>query len=100
MRLEGKIALITRAGPGIGQATAVLFAKEGADIIAANLELSEAEATVEGVKKIGRRAIAIAADISKPDEIYAMIDRALNEFGGINILVNNAGVTALPAPTF
>jgi NAD(P)-dependent dehydrogenase (short-subunit alcohol dehydrogenase family) len=96
MRLEGKIALITGAGTGIGQATALLFAKEGADIVVANLELKDAEETVEMVKKLGRRAIAIAADIGEPDEIYAMVDRAINEFGSINILVNNAGVTAVP----
>lgn len=82
MRLKGKVALITGAGTGIGQATAMLFAEEGADIVAANLELPEAEETVEAIRKTGRRAIAIGADISKPDEIQAMVDRAINEFGG------------------
>lgn len=100
MKLEGKIALITGAGTGIGQATAVLFAQEGADIVVTNLELPEAEETVETLRKTGRRAVAIAADISKPDEIYAMVDRAINDFGGINILVNNAAVGALNVPTF
>jgi NAD(P)-dependent dehydrogenase (short-subunit alcohol dehydrogenase family) len=100
MRLEGKVALITGAGTGIGQATALLFAQEGADIVATNLELPEVEETVEAVRKIGRKAAAIAADISKPDEAYSMVDRAINEFGGIHILVNNAGVGAMPAPTF
>ena len=100
MRLKGKVALITGAGTGIGQATAILFAKEGADIVAANLELAEAEETAEVIRKIGRRAAAIAADISKPDEIHAMVDTAINAFGGIDILVNNAGVGALNAHTF
>jgi NAD(P)-dependent dehydrogenase (short-subunit alcohol dehydrogenase family) len=58
--------------------------------------LPEAEETAEAVKKTGRRAIAIAADISKPKEINAIVDRAINDFGGINILVNNAGVPAVP----
>lgn len=98
MRLKGKVALVTGAGTGIGQATAVLFAEEGADVVAANLELPEAEETAEAVRKTGRRAIAIGADISKPDEIDAMVDRAINEFGGINILVNNAGLPAVPVP--
>ena len=92
MRLEGKVALITGAGTGIGQATAILFAQEGADIVATNLELPEVEETVKAVRKIGRKATAIAADISKPAEAYSMVDRAINEFGGIHILVNNAGV--------
>lgn len=96
MRLKGKVALITGAGTGIGQATAVLFAKEGADVVAANLELPEAEETAEAIRKTGRRAVAIAADISKPDEIYAMVDRAIDAFGRIDILVNNAGVPAVP----
>ena len=100
MRLKGKVALITGAGTGIGQATAILFAKEGADIVAANLELAEAEETAEVIRKIGRRAAAIAADISKPDEIHAMVDTAINAFGGIDVLVNNAGVGALNLPTF
>jgi NAD(P)-dependent dehydrogenase (short-subunit alcohol dehydrogenase family) len=98
LRLKGKVALVTGAGTGIGQATAVLFAEEGADVVAANLELPEAEETAEAVRKTGRRAIAIGADISKPDEIDAMVDRAINEFGGINILVNNAGLPAVPVP--
>jgi NAD(P)-dependent dehydrogenase (short-subunit alcohol dehydrogenase family) len=100
LRLNGKVALITGAGTGIGQATAILFAKEGADIVAANLELAEAEETAEVIRKIGRRAAAIAADISKPDEIHAMVDTAINAFGGIDVLVNNAGVGALNLPTF
>jgi NAD(P)-dependent dehydrogenase (short-subunit alcohol dehydrogenase family) len=100
LRLKGKVALITGAGTGIGQATAILFAKEGADIVAANLELAEAEETAEVIRKIGRRAAAIAADISKPDEIHAMVDTAIDAFGGIDVLVNNAGVGALNLPTF
>jgi NAD(P)-dependent dehydrogenase (short-subunit alcohol dehydrogenase family) len=100
LRLKGKVALITGAGTGIGQATAILFAEEGADIVAANLELAEAEETAEVITKIGRRAAAIAADISKPDEIHAMVDTAINAFGGIDVLVNNAGVGALNLPTF
>jgi 3-oxoacyl-[acyl-carrier protein] reductase len=100
LRLEGKVALITGAGTGIGQATAILFAKEGADVAVTNLELPEAEETAEAIRKIGSRAVAIAADISKPDELHAMVDRAINALGGIDILVNNAGVGALNAPTF
>jgi NAD(P)-dependent dehydrogenase (short-subunit alcohol dehydrogenase family) len=98
LRLKGKVALITGAGTGIGQATALLFAEEGADVIVANLELPDAKETAKAIRKIGRRAVAIAADISKPEEIYAMVDRAINEFGTIDVLVNNAGVTSVPVP--
>jgi NAD(P)-dependent dehydrogenase (short-subunit alcohol dehydrogenase family) len=96
LRLKGRVALITGAGTGVGQATAILFAKEGADIVVANLELPEAEETAEAIRRVGRRAVAIAGDISNPEEIYAMVERAIDEFGGINILVNNAGVPAIP----
>jgi 3-oxoacyl-[acyl-carrier protein] reductase len=64
MRLEGKTALITGAGRGIGRATALLFAQEGADIVAADLDLAEAEETATAVKNVGRRAVAISADVS------------------------------------
>ena len=98
MRLKGKVALVTGAGTGIGKATAILFAKEGADIAVSNLDLPEAAETAEAIRKIGRRVVVIAADISKPDEIYTMVDRAISEFGGVNILVNNAGLPAVPVP--
>jgi NAD(P)-dependent dehydrogenase (short-subunit alcohol dehydrogenase family) len=100
MRLEGKTALITGAGRGIGLATALLFAQEGADVIAADLDLSEAEATAAAVTKTGRKALALAADIAVPGEVYAMVDKAIAAFGGLDILVNNAGVGKVPAPTF
>jgi NAD(P)-dependent dehydrogenase (short-subunit alcohol dehydrogenase family) len=100
MRLEGKTALITGAGRGIGLATAILFAQEGADVAAADLNPSEAEETAAAIKKIGRKAIAIGADISEPGEVYDMVDKAIDAFGGLDILVNNAGVGKVPAPTF
>ncbi len=100
MRLQGKTALVTGAGRGIGQATAILFAQEGADVVVTDLDLSEAEETAAAIKKIGRRAIAIAADISKPDEVSAMVDRAIDAFEGIDILVNNAGVGKVPVSAF
>ncbi len=98
MRLKDKVALVTGAGTGIGKATAILFAKEGADIVVANLELPEAAETAEAIRKIGGKVVVIAADISKPDEIYTMVDRAISEFGGVNILVNNAGLPAVSVP--
>jgi NAD(P)-dependent dehydrogenase (short-subunit alcohol dehydrogenase family) len=100
MRLAGRTALITGAGRGIGQATAMLFAEEGADVVAADLDLSEAERTVAAVAKPGRRAAAIAAGISRPGEVRDMVDKAIDAFDGIDILVNNAGVGKVPVPTF
>jgi NAD(P)-dependent dehydrogenase (short-subunit alcohol dehydrogenase family) len=92
MKLEGKIALITGAGSGIGQAIALLFAREGADIAVDDIDLTSAEKTAEAVKKTGRRAIAIQADVAKDGEVNAMVDRVIGELGGVHILVNNAGL--------
>jgi NAD(P)-dependent dehydrogenase (short-subunit alcohol dehydrogenase family) len=92
MRLEGKVALVTGAGSGIGQAIALLFAKEGADIAVNDIDLSSAEETAGAVKQIGRKAIAVRADVAKADEVDAMVDRVINELGGVHILVNNAGI--------
>ena len=100
MRLKEKTALITGAGVGIGKAIALLFAQEGADIVAADLDHVKAEETAAAVEKIGRKAFAIFVDLSKPDETYAMVDNAIKAFDGIDILVNNAGVPALPGSTF
>ena len=92
MKLQGKVALVTGAGSGIGQAIALLFAKEGADIAVNDIDLSSAEQTAANVRQIGRRAITVKADVSEADAVDAMVDRVINELGGVHILVNNAGV--------
>lgn len=92
MKLEGKVALITGAGSGIGKATALLFAGEGADIAVNDIDLPSAEKTTDAVKQIGRRAIAVQADVADPDAVDAMVDRVISELGGVHILVNNAGI--------
>lgn len=99
MKLGGRVSLITGAGRGIGQAIAILFAKEGADIVVNDIDLSSAEETAEKVKKIGRKAIAIKADITKPDDVDMMVENALKDLGGIHILVNNAGIPPKFIPT-
>lgn len=99
MKLAGKVALITGAGGAFGQAMALLFAKEGADIAAADVILQSAEETAMAVKQIGQRAIAIRANVAEVDEVDAMVDKVENELGGVYILVNNAGRTSAGGPT-
>ena len=99
MRLEGKTALITGAGTGIGEVTAILFAEEGADVVATDLDLAGAERTAAAVRSRGRRALGIAADIADPSQVPDMVDKAIGAFSGIDILVNNAGVGKVPVPT-
>ncbi len=92
MKLSGKIALVTGAGRGIGRAIALALAAEGADVAVDAAHLSSAEGTAEAIKKTGRKAIAIEADVSEEDQVDRMVDRVINELGGIHILVNNAGI--------
>lgn len=100
MRFKNKIALITGSSRGIGKATALLFAKEGAKV-AVNYFSSEKEAfaVVNEIKKIGSEAIAIKCDVSKEDEVKKMIQQTIDRFGRIDILVNNAGI-AFDVPFF
>jgi NAD(P)-dependent dehydrogenase (short-subunit alcohol dehydrogenase family) len=91
--LKGKIALVTGAGSqiGFGKAICLTLAKEGCDVIVNDIKLDDAKKTSEEVKKLGRKSIAIKADVTKKEEVDAMVKQALAEFGRIDILVNNAG---------
>lgn len=91
MLLEGKTALITGAGRGIGQGIALAFARQGCDIAAAARTADEVNATVDAVRRTGRRALALIVDVSKPRDVRGMVDATLETFGRIDILVNNAG---------
>lgn len=92
-KLANKVAVITGADSGIGQAVAILFAKEGADIVAGYLcEDEDANVTKKHVENYGRRCLLVASDLSVEDNCKALIDKAVSEFGKIDILVNNAGM--------
>lgn len=98
-RLEGKVALITGSDSGIGQATAIEFAKEGADVVVHFLDdAAGAEMTRAAVAAEGRRAIVVQADVREEDQVGSMFDRAVDDFGSIDILMNNAGVDASGTP--
>ena len=98
-RLDGKVALITGSDSGIGQATAIEFAKEGADVVVHYLHDNEgAEKTRSAVTAGGRKAIVVQADVSSEDQVESMFDQALEAFGSIDILMNNAGVDASGKP--
>ena len=89
-RLEGKVALITGAGSGIGRESALLFARQGASIVAVDVAISAARDTVTALD--GGRGIAIAADVSKARDCEAMIAAAEQEFGRLHVIFNNAGI--------
>lgn len=90
-RLAGKVALITGAGTGIGRATAKLFAQEGAKIVIAELNAQAGEQTAQMITQEGGEAIALPTDVTDPDSVQAAIDRAVQHYGALHILHNNAG---------
>jgi Dehydrogenases with different specificities (related to short-chain alcohol dehydrogenases) len=89
--LEGKIALVTGAGSGIGRAIALGFAKRGADVVVDDVNSEVANKVAEEIKALGRKALAIQADVTKKGEVNEMVKIALEKFGKIDILVNNVG---------
>ena len=91
MILEGKTALITGAGRGIGQGIAMSLAEAGANVVAADLDINIARQTAEKVQQLGRRSLALEVDVTDPDSINKMVQQAEEQMGPINIAVNNAG---------
>lgn len=92
MELEKKIALVTGAGSGIGQAIALRMARAGAPIIVNDLDGQSANKTVEMLREMGGQGIALQADISDPDAVRSMVTAGIRKFRTIDILVNNAGI--------
>ena len=92
MRLKDKVALITGAGAGIGRQSALLFAKEGAAVLAVDLNEQAAADTVADIRKAGGKASACKADVSRAADCQAMVAAAEREFGKLNVLFNNAGI--------
>lgn len=98
-RLAGKTALITGSDSGIGQATAIEFAREGADLVVHYLHDDQgASHTKAQVEATGRRSIVVQADVSDEDQVARLFDEAITEFGSLDILMNSAGVDASGTP--
>jgi 3-oxoacyl-[acyl-carrier protein] reductase len=93
MRLEGKIAVVTGAGGGFGEGIATLFASEGARVVVADLNAAAAQRVASAIG-----GIAEHGDVSKGADVQAMVDAAVKEFGGLDIVVNNAGTTHRNGP--
>jgi NAD(P)-dependent dehydrogenase (short-subunit alcohol dehydrogenase family) len=90
-RLRGKVAVITGGDSGIGRAVAIAYAREGADVLLSYLEEDDdAQETARWVEAAGQRAVLVAGDLADPAHCRAVIDRAVDEFGRIDVLVNNA----------
>ena len=95
--LEGKAALVTGASSGLGRATAIALARAGADVALVARSQGELDSAKEEVSKAGRRALTLPMDLAKEDEASATVERTVEEFGRIDVLVNAAGTDA-PGP--
>lgn len=94
MRLKDKVAIVTGAGRGIGEATAKKFAVEGAKIVVADINEDDINRVLEEIKAEGGDAIGIVVDVTKRDKVDEMVEKSVEAFGSLDIIVNNAGITA------
>jgi NAD(P)-dependent dehydrogenase (short-subunit alcohol dehydrogenase family) len=92
MRLKNKVAIVTGAGAGIGEAIAMRFAQEGARVVVAEIAANRGQSAVEAIQKLGGEAVFVQTDVSSELQVKALVDTTLNRFGRIDILVNNAAV--------
>jgi NAD(P)-dependent dehydrogenase (short-subunit alcohol dehydrogenase family) len=100
MGLKGKVAIVTGAGRGLGKASSIEMAKEGASLVILSRTPSELRETAKAIKSLGGNVISIKADVSEPKDIDKVVDRTIEQFGKIDILMNNAGIVGPVSPIF
>lgn len=93
MRLNGKVAIVTGAGQGIGAATATKFAREGATVVACDLDPDKAAQVADACREAGAPAMGLGIDVADRHALDGLVARVLNQYGKVDILVNNAGIT-------
>ncbi len=96
--LKGKVALITGGSRGIGRAIALAFAEQGADVAISARKLPDLETVAKEIEAMGRKGLAVASHIAKPEEIKSLVEQVKAKFGRIDILVNNAGTNPYNGP--
>ena len=93
MKLENKIALVTGGGTGIGKAIALEFAREGADVAVSSRKIDNLNKVCKEIDDLGRRSLAVAADVCIKEQVNSMVQKVIDKFGRIDILVNDSGVS-------
>jgi NAD(P)-dependent dehydrogenase (short-subunit alcohol dehydrogenase family) len=96
--LQNKVALVTGASSGIGRAVALVYAREGAKVVVSDMNIEGGEETVAMVRKLGGDAIFVMADVGKPSDSQALVERAVTHFGRLDVACNNAGIGGPSAP--
>jgi len=94
IRLDGKVALVTGGGSGIGRATAIAYAESGANVVVADVDEAGAKGTIQRVEGAGAKALFVRTDVSKEAQCERMVARAVDTFGRLDIAFNNAGIMA------
>lgn len=93
MKLAGKVAIVTGAGSGIGKAISILFAQEGAKVVVSDIQPESARATLAAIEANGGTGTVDVSDVAKEEDVQRMIDTAVETYGTLDILINNAGIT-------
>jgi len=88
----GKVAFVTGAGSGIGRATALAFAREGASVVVSDISEQNARDTARRIEELGGRALAVACDVTRSEDVKAALDETIESFGRLDVAFNNAGV--------
>jgi NAD(P)-dependent dehydrogenase (short-subunit alcohol dehydrogenase family) len=100
MKLQGKVAIITGAGRGLGQASAVAMAREGASVVIVSRTLSELKQTADIIKRGGGEALVQKADVSRPKDVESVVRKAFSRFGKVDVLMNNAAMVGPVRPLY
>ena len=98
LSLDGRVAVVTGGGGGLGTAMCLAMAKAGADIVVTDFRVEDGEKTVAKVAAVGRKAVLFPADVTKSDQVNDMINKAINQWGKVDILVNCAGIVREEVP--
>lgn len=92
LNLKQKVVIVTGGGRGIVESICLAFAKEGTHIVVSDIDFENAKSVSERIRALGSKAIPVKTDVSRQEEAVKLVDLAVKEFGGIDVLVNNAGI--------